>query len=264
MSVIGSTVSLRRPASATALKARKPHRSGTESQISRPRTPSTSVGSAARSLSSSALQRFQDDEQRSHVGSAVPVASSLGLVSVPSDVVREGLLRIPFAPSIGREPIWTEPFSPNYRSNHIGMEERPGPGWDFTNAGLSALRLPTQAAEGHVAEFARNCALQSRTSIRAYEGQRRALPLREWSEVQNVSRHRETMLRDLHQKSNPDTVKAVDRPVPPVPVRPFLPFQEDAREARCSSPIRAKYCSLHPREQTRLRRNAEQRSGFGA
>eukprot|EP00439_Symbiodinium_sp_Y106_P033704 s243_g4.t1 len=263
MSVIGSTVSLRRPASATALKdsgARKPHRSGTESQISRPRTPSTSVGSAARSLSSSALQRFQDDEQRSHVGSAVPVASSLGLVSVPSDVVREGLLRIPFAPSIGREPIWTEPFSPNYRSNHIGMEERPGPGWDFTNAGLSALRLPTQAAEGHVAEFARNCALQSRTSIRAYEGQRRALPLREWSEVQNVSRHRETMLRDLHQKSNPDTVKAVDRPVPPVPVRPFLPFQEDAREARCSSPIRAKYCSLHPREQTRLRRNAEQRS----
>ncbi|CAE7309410.1 Glrx5 [Symbiodinium natans] len=259
--VARSTGSLRRPASAsaTALKARKPRSSVVEGETSRPRTPSTSVGSAARSLSSSALRRFLDQEQQSNVGTAPPVASSLGLVSVPSEVVRQGLLRIASEPNIGRDlPTWADPVSPKNRNNHIGMEERPGPGWDFTNAGLSALRLPTQAAEGHVAEFARNCALQGRSSIRAYEGQRRALPLRQWSEVQNVSRHRENMLRDLHQKNNPDYVQAADRPVP---VRNFLPFQE---EARCSSPIRAKYCSLHPREQERLRKHAEQRSGFGA
>ncbi|CAE7356642.1 Glrx5, partial [Symbiodinium pilosum] len=136
MSLIGSTASLRRPASATALKARKPHRSSVkEGSVSRPQTPSTSVGSTVRSTSSSALRRLQE-EQQSNVGTALPVASSLGLVSVPSEVVRQGLLRIASEPNVGRDPpTWADPVSPKNRSyHHIGMEERPGPGWDFTNA----------------------------------------------------------------------------------------------------------------------------------
>eukprot|EP00434_Breviolum_minutum_P002058 symbB.v1.2.001820.t1/scaffold97.1/size333048/24 len=124
-------------------------------------------------------------------------------------------------------------------THHIGMAERPGPGYDFTSTGLSALRLPTQAAEAHVADFARSCALKGRPNASRF--QRRTMPRRP------ERTHRENQLLALYKQSNPDAVI--------VSVTSCAPWQE-----LLSAPQSAKYYALHQREATRFLRSAEQRS----
>lgn len=136
----------------------------------------------------------------------------------------------------GRE-AWAEDLSPTY---HIGMAERPGPGYDFTSTGLSALRLPTQAAESHVADFARSCALKGRQNTSRF--QRKTMPSRA------ERTQRENQLLALYKQSNPDAVMSVS-------AKQCMQWQE-----LFSAPQTAKYYALHQREVARFLRSAEQRS----
>lgn len=127
-------------------------------------------------------------------------------------------------------------------SRHIGMAERPGPGYDLTSTGLKALRLPTQAAEAHVAEFARSCALARQNTARL---QRRALPQR----LERSRRDKE--LFALYKQSHAGKSAAAKS----MSIKTCFPFQE-----LLSAPLAAKYYALHQREKTRILRSAEQRS----